>query len=79
MMPLLTADCRTVETGRLSSGTLEQQMSVARRCGSLRVVFFNMQQSELDNTPMVSTKLNQNVTQLAEKAVKGKAVDCFTR
>ncbi|KAK4038983.1 hypothetical protein C8A01DRAFT_37033 [Parachaetomium inaequale] len=70
-----------VETDRLTSEALDRQMSVAQRCGTLKVSLFNMQKSGIDNSPVTGTKQLQHhphAADLAEEAAKGKAVDCFT-
>jgi hypothetical protein len=53
-------------------------MSVARQCGTLKISFFNMRKSELNVTPLVTVNFGQSDAKVAEKAVKGKAVDCLT-
>jgi hypothetical protein len=77
MRPAL-ADFCAVETGPLSAEALQRQMAVARQCGTLKVAVFHMRKSELDATPMVTGNLDQNDAKVAEKAVKGKAVDSLT-
>jgi hypothetical protein len=53
-------------------------MSVARRCGTLKVSFYHMLESLGNEPPPHAVKCHSHVTEVAEKAVKGKAVDCFT-
>lgn len=76
------AHCLTAETGPPCSEALERQRSAAKRCGTIQVCFFNMEESpEVDNTNQVKPRPNQQWhgdTELSEKVVKGKAVDSFT-
>lgn len=72
----------TVEYGRISLEAVKKQMDMAEEYGTLKVAFFRMRRSgfymeeegDLSNYNIAGSRDQM----ISEKALKGKAVDCFT-
>lgn len=71
------AYCSAVETDKISATELTTQKLMAERYGKLLVSFYRMRKSEL-RKENVAPPWHQPAINVAEKAIKGKTVDCFT-
>ena len=68
-----------VETDQTSSKDVKEQMALARNCGTLKVSLFYMRYSDFEKR-LRDSYFDQGVQgrKIAEKALKGKAIDSFT-
>ncbi|KAK4173304.1 hypothetical protein QBC36DRAFT_303764 [Triangularia setosa] len=71
------AALNVVESDNFTTEEVKEQMSKAKNCGVLKVELYNMEQFELESWKWGCHDDSEAEMTMAEKALKGKAIDCI--
>ncbi|KAK0732458.1 hypothetical protein B0T21DRAFT_196227 [Apiosordaria backusii] len=71
------AALNVVESDNFTTEEVKEQISKAKDCGVLKVELYHMEESGLEPWRWSCSDVSESNTTMAEKALKGKAIDCI--